>query len=53
MVSTNNEHTQNDRAGGHDEEVRNTQPRRLNPRLVFADPDVFFSDLLMEQQEEG
>jgi hypothetical protein len=26
---------------------------RLNPRLVFTDPDAFFSDLLMEQQEQG
>ena len=27
--------------------------RRHNPRLVFADPDKFFRDLLMEQQEQG
>ena len=27
--------------------------KRLNPRLVFADPDSFFSDLLMEQQEQS
>lgn len=27
------------------------QQRRYNPRLVFADPDSFFIDLLMEQEE--
>lgn len=27
------------------------EPLRHNPRLVFADPDDFFHDLLMEQQE--
>ena len=27
-------------------------PRR-NPRLVYADPDKFFHDLLMEQQEQS
>ncbi|MBR6165550.1 MAG: hypothetical protein IKQ45_06470 [Clostridia bacterium] len=25
--------------------------KKLNPRLVLSDPDIFFSDLLMEQQE--
>lgn len=25
---------------------------RYNPRLVFTDPDSFFSDLLMEQNEQ-
>ena len=25
---------------------------RLNPRLVFTDPNSFFRDLLMEQQEQ-
>lgn len=27
------------------------QQRRYNPRLVFVDPDSFFIDLLMEQEE--
>lgn len=48
-----------------EQKERNTQPekqpapekmeprQRLNPRLVFTDPDSFFSDLLMEQQEQG
>lgn len=27
--------------------------KRLNPRLVFTDPESFFSDLLMEQNEQG
>lgn len=47
-----------------EQKERNTQPenqpaqekkeprQRLNPRLVFTDPDSFFSDLLMEQQEQ-
>ena len=26
---------------------------RQNPRLVFKDPDRFFRDLLMEQQEQS
>lgn len=26
--------------------------KRLNPRYVFNDPNVFFHDLLMEQQEQ-
>ena len=30
----------------------NGQHRCLNPRLVFTDPDVFFADLLMEQNEQ-
>jgi len=32
---------------------REPNRKRLNPRLVFADPDSFFSDLLMEQQEQS
>ena len=28
------------------------QIRRHNPRLVFNDPDKFFFDLLMEQNEQ-
>ena len=28
------------------------QPMRLNPRLVFTDPDAFFTDLLLEQNEQ-
>ena len=27
--------------------------KRLNPRYVFNNPDVFFRDLLMEQQEQA
>ena len=26
---------------------------KRNPRLVFVDPDSFFRDLLMEQEEQG
>ena len=26
---------------------------RINPRLVFTNPDLFFADLLMEQSEQG
>ncbi len=26
---------------------------RQNPRLVYNDPDTFFHDLLMEQQEQS
>ena len=26
---------------------------RLNPRLVFGNPDDFFLDLLLEQNEQG
>ena len=49
-----------------EEEQENSSPEsaadqrvrpRLNPRLVFADPDLFFAnffpDLLMEQQEQS
>ena len=27
--------------------------QKINPRLVLSDPDVFFSDLLMEQREQN
>ncbi|MBR5180812.1 MAG: hypothetical protein IKW88_01000 [Clostridiales bacterium] len=27
--------------------------QRVNPRLVFSDPDAFFLDLLLEQNEQG
>lgn len=27
--------------------------QRVNPRLVFSDPDAFFLDLLLEQSEQG
>lgn len=33
------------------ESSKQPAPMRHNPRLVFADPDDFFHDLLMEQQE--
>lgn len=29
------------------------QRKRLNPRYVFTDPNDFFHDLLMEQNEQG
>lgn len=29
------------------------QQKQINPRLVFNDPDLFFQDLLMEQQEQS
>ena len=38
----------------HDRETRSEKQRpRRNPRLVFTDPDRFFNDLLMEQQEQS
>ena len=27
--------------------------KKLNPRIVMNDPDVFFHDILMEQQEQS
>ena len=33
-------------------EQEQRKPARYNPRLVFADPDTFFDDLLMEQNEQ-
>ena len=39
----------------NDQQEQQEEPKeqrlRLNPRLVFADPDAFFNDLLMEEQE--
>lgn len=35
------------------EEAHTQQKPRRNPRLVFGDPDKFFHDLLMEQQEQS
>ena len=32
--------------------VVSIKPRR-NPRLVFGDPEAFFFDLLMEEEEQG
>ncbi len=47
---------QRSRTDGHDREKErrdeHQRPRR-NPRLVYSDPDRFFNDLLMEQQEQG
>lgn len=34
------------------EEQEEQQPQR-NPRLVFVDPDTFFWDLLMEEEEQA
>ena len=34
------------------EQEQQEQTRQLNPRLVFNDPDAFFADLLMEQNEQ-
>ncbi len=34
------------------QETKPEQIRRHNPRLVFNDPDKFFFDLLMEQNEQ-
>ena len=44
-------------AVGSDKSGKDTWSARLNPRLVFTDPDAFFGrefyqDLLMEQQEQ-
>lgn len=35
-----------------DPKQRPADNNRRNPRLVFNDPDRFFRDLLMEQQEQ-
>lgn len=39
----------------HDDPKREDpkQTPRRNPRLVYGDPDKFFRDLLMEQQEQS
>ncbi len=37
-----------------DPQHNDPQPKtRQNPRLVFVDPDRFFRDLLLEQQEQS
>lgn len=33
-------------------EEQRPKPARYNPRLVFVNPDDFFIDLLMEQNEQ-
>lgn len=35
-----------------DNDSRQRKRVKLNPRIVFNDPDSFFKDLLMEQQEQ-
>ena len=45
------QHNRNSR--DRDKERRDEQQPRRNPRLVYSDPDRFFNDLLMEQQEQG
>ena len=40
-------------AADEQQEEAKEQRRQMNPRLVFNDPDAFFSDLLLEQQEQG
>jgi len=47
---------QDNHAGGQDhghDRLADRQQLRRNPRLVYSDPDRFFRDLLMEQQEQG
>ena len=34
-----------------EQEQRSIRPR-INPRLVFGNPEVFFLDLLMKQEEQ-
>ena len=55
MDMTDNDR-KNDRKREREREQRKKPPeeviRRLNPRYVFNDPNVFFHDLLMEQQEQ-
>lgn len=34
------------------EKERKPDQRKRNPRIVLNDPEKFFSDLLMEQQEQ-
>ncbi len=51
----NTQSRQNEHQERQKEELKQTdqQRPRLNPRLVFGDPDKFFRDLLMEQQEQS
>ena len=35
-----------------DNDSRQGKKVKLNPRIVFNEPDSFFKDLLMEQQEQ-
>ena len=57
MNQRNKKIDQGNRASGRDpgldQTVDRPQLHRQNPRLVFTDPDRFFKDLLMEQQEQG
>lgn len=54
MNTSDNTHTQRPDHDRRDDPQRSgTQEPRRNPRLVFSDPDRFFRDLLMEQQEQS
>ena len=55
LMNNCNDQRDQGKQSGRDTNNRQDQqaPRRYNPRLVFADPDEFFSDLLMEQEEQG
>ena len=44
--------TERENRRDHERQEDRQAPRR-NPRLVFSDPDRFFRDLLMEQQEQN
>ena len=44
---------QTGRSGDPGKERCDEQRPQQNPRLVFNDPDRFFRDLLMEQNEQG
>lgn len=53
MRTQRNEHTDRDqRQRTQEPDRQQEQQSRLNPRLVFNDPDAFFRDLVMEQQEQ-
>jgi hypothetical protein len=42
-----------EKSNNHDNEQSDNYTSRRNPRLVYGDPDRFFNDLLMEQQEQS
>ncbi len=44
------QHLNRDQEPEPEEPERKPDKPRINPRLVFNDPDVFFIDLLLEQE---
>lgn len=51
MIDTQN--INQDMKQQQEQEQRNEQKKRINPRwFLLSDPDSFFNDLLMEQNEQ-